>query len=105
MGKKLATIKYKYCIREHANFKEDIYELFDFTQNWKERTKWDKQTKALGFLENSYQLKKGAKMYTESTEGVKMETEYIVFNRPNKITIKRSQLAKTHGFHKGFLKL
>jgi ribosome-associated toxin RatA of RatAB toxin-antitoxin module len=33
-------------------------------------------------------LGKGAKVYTESVEGIRMETEYLIFESPTEISIK-----------------
>jgi hypothetical protein len=61
--------------------------LFAFTQDFAKRTTWDKQTKSIGFLNGFSTLEKGANVYTESSEGVRMDTEYISFDPPNKISI------------------
>ncbi|MDB4160742.1 hypothetical protein N9772_00055 [Bacteroidia bacterium] len=62
--------------------------LFAFTQDFAERKKWDKQTKSMKFLNGFSTLEKGAQVYTESIEGIRMDTEYLSFDAPNKISIR-----------------
>jgi hypothetical protein len=75
-------------ISEEIIINRDIDWLFDFTQNFSERKKWDKQTEEIEFFADSTKLEKGAKVYTKSIEGIKMETEYLTFNPPTEISIK-----------------
>ena len=62
--------------------------LFDYTQDFSERIKWDKQTRKIEFIGQENKLKKGSLVYTESKEGIGMDTEYLIFKKPEKISIK-----------------
>ena len=83
-----ATLKPHNSISEELIINRKINDLFDFTQNFSERKKWDKQTKEIKFMDGYSKLRKGAKVYTESSEGIKMETEYLTFNPSSEISIK-----------------
>ena len=61
------------------SFDRDIDWLFDFTQDFNNRKKWDKQTLEINFIGDFIELKKGTRVYTKSIEGVFMETEYLTF--------------------------
>nr|WP_297916125.1 hypothetical protein [uncultured Allomuricauda sp.] len=78
----------KNTIFEKRTYHRDMNWLFDFTQNFTERKKWDKQTLEIDFFEGFTALKKGVKVYTKSIEGVRMETEYLTFNPPYEISIR-----------------
>ena len=69
-------------------FDRDIDWLFDFTQDFNNRKKWDKQTLEINFIGDCIELKKGTRVYTKSIEGITMETEYLTFKSPNEISIK-----------------
>lgn len=75
-------------INEEKEFEMEIHELFDFTQNFEERIKWDSQTKSINFMSNESLLQKGAKVAVISNKGLKMETEYLTFERPHELSIK-----------------
>ena len=78
----------KYSISEVETYNRDIKWLFDFTQDFNYRKKWDKQTLEIDFIDECKELKKGAKVFTKSIEGFFMETEYLTFKSPNEISIK-----------------
>ncbi|MGB2129298.1 MAG: hypothetical protein ACPHXR_07445 [Flavicella sp.] len=85
-------------LSESDVFNLDILSLFSFTQDFEKRLQWDLQTKAIGFLEGHTDLKKGAMVYTESIEGVRMDTEYLVFEPPYELSIimqNKSRVFKT----------
>ena len=81
-------MNHKNSISEIETFDRGIDWLFDFTQDFNNRKKWDKQTKEIDFIGDCVELKQGAKVYTKSLEGVYMETEYLTFKRPSEISIK-----------------
>lgn len=87
-------------IIEEKEFEMKIHELFDFTQNFEERIKWDSQTKAINFMSNESLLQKGAKVAVISNKGLKMETEYLTFERPNELSIK---MTNTSPIFKNFI--
>lgn len=82
------TLKMNHTISQEVIINRNIDWLFDFTQNFVERKKWDKQTKEIAFLDGFTTLAKGAKVYTESVEGIRMDTEYLTFKVPTEISIK-----------------
>lgn len=84
----------KNSISETETFNRDIKWLFDFTQDFNNRKKWDKQTLEIGFINECKELKKGAKVLTKSVEGVCMETKYLTFKSPNEISIKMINKSK-----------
>lgn len=81
-------MNFKNSISEIDTFDRNIDWLFDFTQDFENRKKWDKQTLEIDFIGDFTALKKGAKVYTKSLEGIYMETEYLTFDSPNEISIK-----------------
>ena len=81
-------MKLNNTISEEIVINRNIDWLFDFTQNFTERKKWDKQTVEIDFFDASTELKKGAKVYTKSIEGILMKTEYLTFKAPDEISIK-----------------
>ena len=87
-------------IIEEKEFEMEIHELFDFTQNFEERIKWDSQTQAINFMNNESELKKGAKVAVISNKGLKMETEYLTFERPKELSIK---MTNTSPIFKNFI--
>ncbi|WP_299136398.1 hypothetical protein [uncultured Tenacibaculum sp.] len=80
-------MKLKNTISEKITLDRNIDWLFEFTQDFTKRKKWDKQTLEIGFLDDHIELKKGAKVYTKSIEGIRMDTEYLTFDTPNEISI------------------
>mgnify|MGYP001164217393 CR=1 FL=1 len=81
-------MKLNNTITEEIVINRDIDWLFNYTQNFNERKKWDKQTLEIDFFDDSTELKKGAKVYTKSIEGILMKTEYLTFQSPDEISIK-----------------
>ena len=81
-------MKLNNTISEEIVINRNIDWLFDFTQNFTERKKWDKQTVEIDFFDATTELKKGAKVYTKSIEGILMKTEYLTFKAPDEISIK-----------------
>ena len=77
-----------YTLSDKVIINRNIDWLFEYTQNFSERKKWDKQTKEIDFYDGFSALEKGAKVYTVSVEGIRMETEYLTFESPSEISIK-----------------
>jgi ribosome-associated toxin RatA of RatAB toxin-antitoxin module len=77
-----------YKISEEKEFNMEINTLFDFTQNFEERIKWDSQTKAITFMNNELLLKEGVQVAVTSNKGLRMETEYLTFEKPHELSIK-----------------
>ena len=87
-------VNLKNSISEIETYNRDIKWLFDFTQDFNNRKKWDKQTLEIDFIDECKELKKGAKVFTKSIEGVFMETEYLTFKSPNEISIQMINRSK-----------
>jgi hypothetical protein len=81
-------MKFNHSISKEIKIKKDIDWLFDFTQDFGERIKWDKQTKEIAFMDGCKKLEKGAKVYMVSAEGIRMETEYLRFEHSKEISIR-----------------
>jgi len=90
----------KNTISEEIIINRNIDWLFAYSQDFTERKKWDKQTIEISFFDGFTELKKGAKVYTKSAEGIRMDTEYLIFDPPNTITI---QMLNTSWLFKNFL--
>ncbi|WP_435263508.1 hypothetical protein [Tenacibaculum sp. nBUS_03] len=80
-------MKLKNTISEKIILDRNIEWLFEFTQDFNARKKWDHQTLEIDFFDGCTELKKGAKVYTKSIEGIQMNTEYLTFEFPNEISI------------------
>jgi hypothetical protein len=74
-------------VSESDVFNLDISTLYALSTDFEKRLKWDYQTRAIGFLDGHSVLRQGAMVYTESIEGVRMDTEYIDFDPPNNLAI------------------
>ena len=59
--------------------------LFDYTQDYANRLKWDTFLTQADLLDNY--LGVGAKAYCVAKNGLGMETEYVSFNRPKGVAI------------------
>jgi ribosome-associated toxin RatA of RatAB toxin-antitoxin module len=94
---KANRVNLKNSISEAEIYNRNIKWLFDFTQDFINRKKWDKQTSEIDFIGEYKELKKGAVVFTKSIEGVYMETEYLTFKPPTEISVKmlnKSQIFK-----------
>jgi len=81
-------LKLKHSISEKITLNRERVWLFEFTQDITQRQIWDKQTLEIGFLEGDAVLQKGARVYTKSREGIRMDTEYLTFETPIEISIR-----------------
>ena len=88
-------------VSESDVFNLEISTLFFLSTDFKKRLQWDHQTNAIGFIEGHSVLKKGAKVYTESVEGVKMDTEYLEFDFPHKLSIQMRNKSSVFKSFKG----
>jgi ribosome-associated toxin RatA of RatAB toxin-antitoxin module len=66
-------------------------EVFDFTQDYNKRLKWDTFLKRADLMENATVADKGVKAYCVAKNGLGMVTEYVTFNRPNVTAIKMTK--------------
>lgn len=62
--------------------------VFDFTQDYNKRLKWDTFLKKACLIEGATTADKGVKAYCVAKNGLGMTTEYVTFNRPKVTAIK-----------------
>jgi ribosome-associated toxin RatA of RatAB toxin-antitoxin module len=63
-------------------------QVFDFTQDYNKRLKWDTFLKRADLIEGATMADKGVKAYCVAKNGLGMTTEYVTFNRPKVTAIK-----------------
>ncbi len=79
---------------EATKFAESIFidkspeQVFDYTQDYSNRLKWDTFLKKADLIEGATKASKGVKAYCEAKNGLGMVTEYVTFNRPKVTAIK-----------------
>lgn len=62
--------------------------VFDFTQDYSNRLKWDTFLKKANLIDGASNAEKGVKAYCVAKNGIGMVTEYVTFNRPRVTAIK-----------------
>lgn len=71
---------------------EELPELvFDFTQDYGKRLRWDTFLKRADLMNGASKTGKGVKAYCVARNGLAMVTEYITFNRPEVTAIKMTK--------------
>jgi ribosome-associated toxin RatA of RatAB toxin-antitoxin module len=80
----MSAIKFSESIE--INGKPEL--VFDYTQDYKNRLKWDTFLTEAYLLENALEADKGVKAWCVAKNGMGMETQYVSFNRP-KVTAVR----------------
>ena len=65
--------------------------IFDYTQDYNNRLKWDTFLTEAYLLDNASQAGKGVKAWCVSKNGLGMETQYVSFNRPNVTAVKMTK--------------
>lgn len=65
--------------------------VFDYTQDYNNRLKWDTFLTEAYLLDNVVQADKGVKAWCVSKNGLGMETQYVSFNRPKVTAIKMTK--------------
>ena len=65
--------------------------IFDYTQDYSNRLKWDTFLTEAYLLDNAVQADKGVKAWCVSKNGLGMETQYVSFNRPKVTAIKMTK--------------
>src|SRR6188474_820127 len=65
--------------------------IFDYTQDYKNRLKWDTFLTEAYLLYKATQADKGVKAWCVSRNGLGMETQYVSFNRPKVAAIKMTK--------------
>lgn len=78
------AIKFTETIIIEANQEQ----VFDFTQDYKNRLKWDTFLKKADLIDGATQADKGVKAYCVAKNGIGMTTEYVTYNRPKVTAVK-----------------
>ncbi len=65
--------------------------VFDYTQDYSNRLKWDTFLKRADLIEGALAADKGVKAYCVATNGIGMVTEYVTFNRPKVTAVKMTK--------------
>ena len=63
-------------------------QVFDFTQDYNKRLKWDTFLKKADLIDGATTADKGVKAYCVAKNGIGMVTEYVTYNRPRVTAIK-----------------
>jgi ribosome-associated toxin RatA of RatAB toxin-antitoxin module len=63
-------------------------QVFDFTQDYNNRLKWDTFLKKADLIDGATIANKGMKAYCVAKNGLGMVTEYVTYNRPKVTAIK-----------------
>lgn len=67
---------------------EKPVQVFDYTQDYYKRLKWDTFLKKADLIDGATTAQKGAKAYCIAKNGIGMVTEYITYDRPKVTAIK-----------------
>jgi len=67
---------------------EKVERVFDFTQDYNKRLKWDTFLKRADLIDGAVKADKGVKAFCVAKNGLGMVTEYVTFNRPKVTAIK-----------------
>jgi ribosome-associated toxin RatA of RatAB toxin-antitoxin module len=70
---------------------EKSEKIFDFTQNYNNRLKWDIFLKKADLIDGATIADKGVRAYCVAKNGIGMETEYVTYNRPKVTAIKMTK--------------
>jgi hypothetical protein len=65
--------------------------IFDYTQDYNNRLKWDTFLTEAYLLDDATQADKGVKAWCVSKNGLGMETQYVSFNRPKVTAIRMTK--------------
>jgi ribosome-associated toxin RatA of RatAB toxin-antitoxin module len=78
-------------IEESVIIEENPELVFDFTQDYSKRLRWDTFLKRADLLNGVSEAGKGVKAYCVARNGLGMVTEYITFNRPEVTAVKMTK--------------
>ena len=67
---------------------EDTERVFDFTQDYKNRLRWDTFLKKADLMDGAAEANREVKAHCVATNGIGMITEYVTFDRPKVTAIK-----------------
>lgn len=65
--------------------------VFDYTQDYNNRLKWDTFLKKADLIDGATIAEKGVKAYCVAKNGIGMVTEYVTYNRPKVTAIKMTK--------------
>ena len=65
--------------------------VFDFTQDYNKRLKWDTFLKKADLINGATTAQKGVKAYCVAKNGIGMVTKYVTYNRPKVTAIKMTK--------------
>ena len=77
-------------IKKSIRIKENREVIFDFTQDYSRRLKWDNFLKKAELI-NAKTLRKDVKAWCVSKYGLEMETKYLSFNHPKVTAVKQNR--------------
>jgi len=83
----METIKFT----EQILINEKSEKVFDFTQSYDNRLKWDTFLKKADLIDGATIADKGVRAYCVAKNGIGMETEYVTYNRPKVTAIKMTK--------------
>lgn len=66
-------------------------QVFDFTQDYNKRLKWDTFLKRADLIDGATVAQIGVKAYCIAKNGIGMVTEYVTFNRPKVTAVKMTK--------------
>ena len=66
-------------------------QVFDFTQDYNKRLRWDTFLKKADLIDGATAPQKGVKAYCVAKNGIGMVTEYVTYNRPKVTAIKMTK--------------
>ncbi len=67
--------------------------VFDYTQDYRQRLKWDTFLREAVLLDGAQAAGLGVKSWCVSKHGIGMETEYVSFNAPRVVAVKLTRPA------------
>lgn len=70
---------------------EKAEKVFDYTQDYNARLKWDTFLKKADLIDGATTADKGVKAYCVAKNGIGMVTEYVTYNRPRVTAIKMTK--------------
>lgn len=77
--------------KERICIKRLHQDVFDFTQDYKNRLLWDTFLKRAELMGDTDNAAKGVKAYCVARNGFGMETQYVTFNRPKVTAVKMTK--------------
>ncbi len=70
---------------------EKVEKIFDFTQDYNKRLKWDTFLRKADLIDGAKAADKGVKAYCVTKNGIGMVTEYVTYNRPKVTAVKMTK--------------